>query len=189
MIDVFYCVVFICLYTSTVFVLWMKLFLCTNFYSCSMDQKNVSRPWIHHVVDSSCWNINFFWVVYPFNIYFFSLPFHGIFVWQKWYPMMSRASWSIFTQLPESCWDTSGPVFQSTPRFWKRRWPVFSVLMWSVTFCLPFSPSAWSCRRGRSESPFVVAKLQHLHSFSVTHSLSTVVVFLTLFIVFPYAFT
>lgn len=44
-----------------------------------MDQKNVSGPWIHYVVDSSCWNIYFFWVVYPFNIYFFSLPFHGIF--------------------------------------------------------------------------------------------------------------
>lgn len=134
MIDMFFCVIFICLYTSTF---------------------NIFSSPFHLIV---------------FSVYLFIYLF--IFLLQKWYPMMSKASWSISTQLPESCWDTSGPVFQSTPRFWKRRWPAFSVLMWPVTFCIPLSPSAWSCRCGRSVSQFVVAKRQHRHSSEMTSWLS-----------------
>lgn len=44
---------------------------------------------------------------------------------QRWSPVMSKESWSIFMQLLESCWDTSGPVSLSTRHFWRTRWVVF----------------------------------------------------------------
>lgn len=45
---------------------------------------------------------------------------------QRWSPLMSKESWSIFIQLLESCWGTSGPVSLWTHHFWRKRWVVLS---------------------------------------------------------------
>lgn len=136
-----------------------------------MDEKNVSGPWIHHVVDSSCWNIYFFWVVYPFNVYFFSLPFHGIFLDRngtEWCPGRVEASLRSCRRVVETLlvlFSSQHPVFGREGD----QCSVYRYDLWHSVFrsYLQRDPAAVD-----AQSQFVVAKLQHPRSSEMTLLLS-----------------